>query len=325
MSNFTSDPAALADELESLYNGMAITRMENCAQIASITFLIYDILLKFDQEFEYVWRSKMSLIKFLYFFARYYGVLYNISIFIVTNMVGLSLDFCSKWFWFVILGGDILFTSMVNIILVLRINAMYFRNPKVFAFLIALLVVQFSLELYSSVDIAIITAKSVFLAPLGLPWPGCFSFPNVRISLFSWVPDAIIATVFFLMTVATFFRNTSWTSSDFKSIKRMSPLLVSFVKDGMIFYFFIFAILMTDMFMDLLFKNSFANFLGGWLIAIYSIAATRLILNLRETSQLPLEESVMLHTMNASTTYTGDIGQRNAATVSTGSVVFAEF
>jgi hypothetical protein len=64
-----TDSAALAAGLKAIYDGMAKTYMENCAQsswcylnaqliltghpippVASITFLIYDILLKFDKE-----------------------------------------------------------------------------------------------------------------------------------------------------------------------------------------------------------------------------------------------------------------------------------
>jgi len=173
---------------------------------------------------------------------------------------------------------------------------MYFHNRKVLTFLVTLLIVEFTLELVASVKSAILTARSVFLAPLGLPWPGCFAFPNVEFTFMAWIPDAVIATIFFGMTLATLFRNGIWQPSDFKSMRRISPLVGSFIKDGAVFFFLILAVLLSDMFMNVLFHNSFANFLGGWLIAIYSFAATRLILNLRETSQLSLEDSVMLHT-----------------------------
>ncbi|CAK5278913.1 unnamed protein product [Mycena citricolor] len=309
MSNSTSSesPAALEAALQLIFSEMEKTRTENYSQLSSIAFLLYDIIFRIDKEYEYVWKSRGSIVKYLYFFARYYGLLYNATIFVgmilrhsglelhdkyctlVTNIVGLSPSVCNfYWFW----AGDIIFTTVVNIILIMRINAMYMHSKKVLAFLISLLATEFGLELYSSIKSGITTAETVFSAPLGMPWPGCFAYPKVKFTLICWIPTAIIATIFFLMTLATMFRQNA---TNLRSMKRISPLFASFVGDGVIFFFLIFAILMSTMFMTLLFKNALANFLGGWLIAIYSFSACRLILNLREVSQRSLEDTVMLH------------------------------
>ncbi|KAK6996781.1 hypothetical protein R3P38DRAFT_2565467 [Favolaschia claudopus] len=289
------DPNAIANELEALYTAMSETRITNYMQLSSIAFLIYDVFITFDKEYEYVWRSRWSLIKSLYFFARYYSILYNLS---WMRVLRICFHSCAKWFWWVILGGDILFTTLVNIVLIIRIHAMYFRNGKVAHstnYSRSNPLLQF--ELYASVKTAILTEKSVFAAPLGLPWPGCFAYPDTNITLFSWIPTATVGTIFFIMTLATLFRH-GWTLSDFKSMRRISPLLVSFVQDGVIFYFFVFAIVISDMLMVILFKSALSNLLGGWLIAVYSMVACRLVINIRETYQRPLEESMGMYSTN---------------------------
>ncbi|CAK5278614.1 unnamed protein product [Mycena citricolor] len=265
MSNSTSSesPAALEAALQLIFSEMEKTRTENYSQLSSIAFLLYDIIFRIDKEYEYVWKSRGSIVKYLYFFARYYGLLYNATIFVgmILRPSGLELhdNYCT------------LVTNIVGL------------SPSV---------CNFYLELYSSIKSGITTAETVFSAPLGMPWPGCFAYPKVKFTLICWIPTAIIATIFFLMTLATMFRQNA---TNLRSMKRISPLFASFVGDGVIFFFLIFAILMSTMFMTLLFKNALANFLGGWLIAIYSFSACRLILNLREVSQRSLEDTVMLH------------------------------
>ncbi|KAJ7226881.1 hypothetical protein GGX14DRAFT_627355 [Mycena pura] len=263
MSASTPSPTALADALQQIYAGMADTRMTNSAQISSIAFLLYDILLKFDQEYDYIWRSRWSSVKCLYLFARYYGVLYNMQATFRASLVSVAHDI---------------------------------HIPEAFSSVI----IATLLEAYSCIKSGSEIAASVFAAPLGLPWPGCFAFPNVKFALVSWIPTAIVATVFFFMTLFSLFQGP-WQPSDFKSLKRISPLLVSFVKDGVVFFFFILATLLSNMFMVTLFKNAMASFLDGWLIAVYSYAASRLVLNLREASHLDPQESVTLHSTSRAT------------------------
>ncbi|PBK58691.1 hypothetical protein ARMSODRAFT_967519 [Armillaria solidipes] len=292
MSNSSSDssPAATMEaEIRALFQVMEQTRMTNYSLLASSMFLVYDIMLNLDKEVQYIWKSRRSFPNALYIFARYYSVFYNITMFPVGNIVGLSIQ---KWFYVNILAGDIFFTTVVNIILVMRLNAMYRSVKGLWHFL--LLKVTFTGELYGCIKDSIVTAKEAFLAPLGLPWPGCVSHTDVKLTLTSWIPCGIVATIFFFMTVTKVLQDGRWKLSQLKSMKRISPLLVSFVRDGAIFYF-----LCT--FMVTLLNNGFAVFLNGWLIAIYSFAASRLILNLREAAYRGNVDTMFQQSLSLST------------------------
>lgn len=303
LSNSSSDSSSAATmeaEILALFQVMEQTRMSNYSLLTSIMFLLYDIMLNMDKEVQYIWKSRRSFPNALYVFSRYYSVFYNMTVFTMGNIVGLSIQSCQKWFYFEILAGGIFFTTVVNIILVMRLNAMY-RNGKVLVFLILLVIGEFTAELYSCIQSSITTAKRTFSVPLELRWPGCVSDAAVQPTLATWIPCGIVATVFFIMTLAKIFQDGRWRLSQLKSMKRISPLLVSFVRDGAIFYFLIFAVLLSEMFMVILLHNGFAVFLNGWLIAIYSFAASRLILNLREAAYRGNVDTVFQQSLSLST------------------------
>ncbi|KAH7906464.1 hypothetical protein BJ138DRAFT_1117543 [Hygrophoropsis aurantiaca] len=230
------------------------------ALVSAIAFLIYDIALKFDKEVEYVWKARWSIPKVLFIFGRYYGLLFNI-------------------------GGEILFTTVVNVIIIMRLNAMY-QNFKVLVSLIVLLVCEFALELYITLIMAISTAENVITIPLDLPFPGCLSNPgdNRERTLICWIPTLIIATVFCLMTIAKLFEGGRWKLHRLRESRNFSPLIVSFIRDGALIFSLIFVILLASTIVTIVTNSELTNLPMPWLIAVYSFCASRLVLNPREVA-----------------------------------------
>ncbi|KAK0187627.1 hypothetical protein F5146DRAFT_1206563 [Armillaria mellea] len=269
-----------------IIKSMETTQTVTYFQISCIAFLVYDILIMLHKEVKYVWKSAWSFPKILYLFTRYYAPLYIIHMFVVYNIIGLPVKLCiSTWFWAKVLLGDILFTTVVNIILVMRLNAMYGKKVKVFAFLIILTVIEFALELSCSLISAKRAHETTFTAPLGLPWPGCFARPNVLFTLTAWIPTTLIATIFFLMTMVKLFEDGRRRPAQLRTMSQVSPILVSFFRDGAVFFFLIFAVLVASTVMNVLGTGMLGEILGSWLICVYSFAACRLIINLREAAK----------------------------------------
>ncbi|PBK58681.1 hypothetical protein ARMSODRAFT_1028048 [Armillaria solidipes] len=204
MSLSSASPEVILETIKS----MQISRTITYWQMSSIAFLIYDIIIMLPKEVsdfyfctideilnvhetkkvEYIWKHAWTFLKMMYLFARYYGPLYIIQVFVVYNIIGLPIkvQFCQRWFWAKILLGEILFTTVINIILIMRLNAMYGKKLKVLVFLVFLVIVEFVLELYCSLVSAKKAYETTFTAPLGLPWPGCFARPNVMFTLTAW-------------------------------------------------------------------------------------------------------------------------------------------
>ncbi|KAJ6590177.1 hypothetical protein DFH09DRAFT_1359155 [Mycena vulgaris] len=178
------------------------------------------------------------------------------------------------------MGGDILFSTVVNIILILRLNAMYGKKA-VLVFLLVLFSGEFSLELYVCIKAAISTEREVFPAPVDI-WPGCLSNPDTHFTLISWIPTLVIQFIFFLLTIAKLFEDGRWRLSTLKEMKTLSPLFVSFIRDGSVFFFLIFAIVLASTLLSLLVHGPLLNMAQPWLTAIYSFSVSGLVLNLRQ-------------------------------------------
>ncbi|PBK58687.1 hypothetical protein ARMSODRAFT_1028057 [Armillaria solidipes] len=104
----------------------------------------------------------------------------------------------------------------------------------------------------------------------GLTFAGCLSSPpNIKLTLVSWcisiypvpvvsllkksrISASITSTIFFVMTMAKLFNDGQWRLSQLKSLNQLSPLLYSFFRDGAVFYFLIFAALVSEVIVVLL-------------------------------------------------------------------------
>ncbi|SJL07976.1 uncharacterized protein ARMOST_11335 [Armillaria ostoyae] len=81
-------------QILALLQEMEQTKITNYSQLAAITFLVYDILLNFHKEVEYVWMTRLSFPNGLYIIARYYSALYSIAVF--TGMPPLTMSIEDK-------------------------------------------------------------------------------------------------------------------------------------------------------------------------------------------------------------------------------------
>ncbi|KAF8720301.1 hypothetical protein AX14_011059 [Amanita brunnescens Koide BX004] len=190
---------------------------------------------------------------------------------------------CRHYAAFLSLGGSIIFYTISNVILLLRLYALYNRDHKTRR----LIPGQFTTDLYAAIRVTIGDVGAIIAPPFGLPWPGCFeSRFNTRYTLVAWIPLLIIATVYFVMTLSHFIRMIH-TSNRFgrqrlSDIWHISPLLTAFVRDGTVFYLILFITLLIAMILSAFVQGPVALAANSWVIAMYSFATSRLILNLRE-------------------------------------------
>ncbi|KAF8329051.1 hypothetical protein F5887DRAFT_120031 [Amanita rubescens] len=65
-------------------------------------------------------------------------------------------------------------------------------------------------------------------------------------------------------------------------IWQISPLLTTFVRDGTVFYLILFKTIIIAMVLSAFVQGPAAPVANAWMIAMYSFATSRLLLNLRE-------------------------------------------
>ncbi|KAF8720303.1 hypothetical protein AX14_011060 [Amanita brunnescens Koide BX004] len=194
---------------------------------------------------------------------------------------------CRHYVAFLTFGGLIIFSTLSNAILLLRLHALYNRDHKILAFLLVIVAGQFATDLYAAIRVTMGNVRAIIAPPFGLPWPGCFeSRFNTRYTLVAWIPPLTVATIFFAMTLFNFIRMVYASNrlghQRLTDIWRVSPLLTAFVRDGTVFYLILFITLLVAMILSSFVHGPFALAANSWVIAVYSFATSRLILNLRE-------------------------------------------
>ncbi|KAG1733589.1 uncharacterized protein EDB91DRAFT_631493 [Suillus paluster] len=106
--------------------------------VASVAVVMYDWALIIGQEVELVWRQRWSLMTFLYLGVRYAGIPFtvlnlshNLPSVEVTDAVSIIIYFVLNW---MSLGV----ATMLNVIMICRLHAMYQRSKKILIFLVVI-------------------------------------------------------------------------------------------------------------------------------------------------------------------------------------------
>jgi hypothetical protein len=122
------------------------------AAVGSATVLLYDHLITLDQEIDLVWKRDWSLLKGVFIFHRYLGLLGVIIELFAIMSPDVTDSICTWWFYFEFWG----YTSIVltsELVLLLWIFFLYNRRRDILAFLSVLFVAQ-------AVSVVVILGKS---------------------------------------------------------------------------------------------------------------------------------------------------------------------
>ncbi|KAF8522363.1 hypothetical protein JB92DRAFT_2888368, partial [Gautieria morchelliformis] len=226
-------------QASALISALSQVQKTNLSTAAATAWLTYDILITVGQEINYIWKAQWSPPKVLYLASRYYG-LFNLVLakpIQVTLTPNLSVNVRAPCYLTHIFdthdiqfSGAVFFTTTVNLILLLRIHALYGRNKTVLIFL---------LTIYS------LTIKQIHFIPIPpkVPLLGCLSANHPpRLTLISWVPCLIIACVFFFMTLYKFYTFLRQEFSSDSGVifprkgRSLAPITSLFLRDGALFF-----------------------------------------------------------------------------------------
>ncbi|KAI6129092.1 hypothetical protein EV401DRAFT_2206497 [Pisolithus croceorrhizus] len=261
------------EELQVLYDNLRQIRLLNNVVLSCAAFVAYDILTNLDREVCYIpliWRyyhdvdndeytswhrrARHILVQILFVFGRYYALLYLVLLFIVNSHQGLSVSVCKAYLYYFIFGGELPYTTLVNIILVIRLNAMYriihgtqgLRKYQVFLSCVA--IAEFVAEFIVAAVMVTWMVQRVVEPPAGVPWPGCSlsESPNTALTLPAWVTAILVATIFLGLTLRLLYSSMKlkfghfgdFTVSNIKEkIRNIQPITLTLVRDSVLIYF----------------------------------------------------------------------------------------
>ncbi|CAE6490313.1 unnamed protein product [Rhizoctonia solani] len=244
-------------------------------EIASLTFVLFDHVVTIDQEVERIWKSPWSLPKVLFLFNRYTGpisLLVNTTIF--TNSPAYSV--CQKWIHFEGAAG-IIAKAAAEMIMIFRLYALY-RGSKI---MLVLLVLG---------SICNLTTMSV-LMQLGLERitiyerPGSWYKGCHPVGLPNWfwgyyISPLIFETILLLLTLYK-------TVGHIRSKVTHTPVIQLFVRDGVAYFAIMFCTLLSNALIWLLAPPGLLEAGIGFAIAVPTVMASRILLNLRGLSGTP--------------------------------------
>lgn len=240
---------------------------------AGLVFMLYDHLLTFGDEVEYVWSSRWTLPKGLFLFVRY--LVPTAMIINSYQMSGLSQMilpdiFCVVWLCVAAYLG-LITIAISNFIVLLRLWVLWDRNRRLMAWTILYYVLtQIATIACSTIVIGKMIPAISFQKTLGI----CILSDRAHIALF-WAPGIFFEVMVFITT----FWNAVGRPQD-----RNSPFVKAMYRDGLAYFMILFSLRMTNLLLALFAPLSLI-FLGCFFIwASTTVTLTRLVLNLRRMS-----------------------------------------
>ncbi|KAJ7166597.1 hypothetical protein C8R46DRAFT_1191999 [Mycena filopes] len=202
--------------------------------VACLTLLTYDTLLNASQEYQHIWKSKWGLIKCLYLWSRY-GTFVDTTISVLKRRdFDLNPASCAQIasFYNLFSGFGILITE---VILMVRTYALYGRPKK--------LIVFFSLLWLAICGVGVWVVKSLTDSELPLPSAviSCNSAFSNNALLICYSLLLFSETV---VVVLTLWKGVHMLSLS-RSGHRSSNPVVSFYRDGIMFYLWMLLILVV--------------------------------------------------------------------------------
>jgi hypothetical protein len=241
-------------------------------KVAFLALLIYDCIVSFDSEFTYVWLSKWGLVKILYLITRY-------TPFIDTTLAVLerldtqkSFTSCdhTKTFTTIFSGAGI---GLSDLILMIRTYSMYQGSRKILAiFGIAWLVIG-GFDIWAEIN-----WTNIFSDVQSLPGiPSCFLAGPNKLGVVCYISLMVGEIVVVLMTLWKGFQNYV----SFKFSEATQKLIVTFYKDGVLFYVILLSISIANVVLLLTEPPQLQELLDTPLRVLHSILCCRLVVHVR--------------------------------------------
>lgn len=241
--------------------------------VASAALLVYDVFLTLEREIRLVWLyGRWGLPTFLYLLNRY-GTMIQACLTLVLAF-DYDFDMPSCYRWNVFLNWCIpLVMAWVEATLTLRVLAMYGNNLK----LVVCLWAWYLINVAAMFTMMGLTLQGT--APMASPAPpilGCrLSGP------FSYLWQVYLPSLVFETTVAAL---TLWKAIEHKQLWS-SPIFFVLIRDGFFYFFVAFALMLVNMVIALTANALYTDWTPQISMALASIVAVRLFLNLRELAR----------------------------------------
>ncbi|KAH7909935.1 hypothetical protein BJ138DRAFT_164644 [Hygrophoropsis aurantiaca] len=228
---------------------------------SALAFLVWECCTTLADEVEYIWsKPNVLLIKWLYLLTRYVGLLSLL----LTPFFGYGSSL-SCLAWIAIQMGEVqAMITLVEIVLMMRVHALYNRDPRMLAFLIFLILVA---TVGPMTGMALIAPKMQFS-------PTCAVLSiETSLTFISYI-FSVTESILLLLTIAKCIHT-------FRKTTREIPVITLMLRDGTLAFFALVAMVLPMSIVLTVVDGAFISVLHPWFIAVYSCAGCRVVLNMQ--------------------------------------------
>jgi len=268
--------ASIADLLKLLQTAFQDVRNIRYCALAATSIGVYDYIVTFGQEVDLVWKSRWSIGKVLFFIMRYYTltfdlIYYNYAIF----SPNLTDKFCLHW-WRWGGGSGLLTFALAQLILQLRLYALYNRSKKILALMLGTFIAALAAS-STLLGLSFVGSNSVpsHMIP-GLP----FCVPGGDLHLFYtfWIPLLISESLLCGLAVYRGIYLHRLHGSTFRSGNRLVEFLI---RDSVVYFLVVFAIYFGNTFVFIFAAEPIWECTAIFTVALSYVLGNRLLLNVR--------------------------------------------
>ncbi|KAK7042260.1 hypothetical protein R3P38DRAFT_311530 [Favolaschia claudopus] len=248
-------------------------RTVNCMHVVNITILAYDYCLTLRAEVSYMWTTKWSISKFLFFSTRY-SPAFDVPILVYYSMVSdLSFQYCrqlhaaASW-------GTVFGMAVGEAILILRTYALSGRRRGVLVFFTASWACGVSA---SVILLAFFLRSATYGPPISSEIPGCNLTSGDAI--YAGIPFIIVLlndTVIMMYTLWIGLKNYRYSRN---------PLILTLYRDGLSYYFFLCVISALNVAILLESPMPMAQLFNTFLRVVHSVLSARILLHVRDSER----------------------------------------
>ncbi|RPD65628.1 hypothetical protein L227DRAFT_649668 [Lentinus tigrinus ALCF2SS1-6] len=243
------------------------------AGVASITFVLYDILLNLGNEIDLIWTGRNHWTRLLYLVVRYAPLCVLCSLLmLVVHGVAWNPERCVVMLVYQNIAIQSL-TLAVELILLSRVYAMYGQNRTLLLSLSAFLVV----EVGSMVGVLSVTIPEFRMTE------GCVVTLTPRLFSFYWILPLAFETTLFTLTLYKFVTSIAERSV----LGRRNSIMFVLMRDGTWAYAIIFVAMLLNTVFYAVETTPLAGVGFSWEIATLSFAGSHVLLNTRRIAWYP--------------------------------------
>ncbi|KDQ52720.1 hypothetical protein JAAARDRAFT_210403 [Jaapia argillacea MUCL 33604] len=240
------------------------------AHLSSITFLVWDILLTFDEEVAYIWpQPQWSPSKWLFLFTRYFSLACQIVLYLrslgVFGTSHHSHHSCLWWLVFQSISLQALMTA-IELILSIRVYALYAGSRHIRMFIVALFTFEF---------IMVIPCLSISLSRTRFA-AGCTPIATKSSMVFL----AILAMTSLINQLVLFVLALYKSVKAIRMTQGKSRVATIVARDSLWVFFLITLILVLEGMLYQFLGPVMQTWMFTWVMSIFTFSSCRLVLNI---------------------------------------------